>query len=237
MFRKTTAALVLSISAATAVPVIANAAGVADGDWTGPYIYGGVNFNSNNYDIVGDGTIGPTMFDFNLPDLGGQGVGGTIGLGYDFQVSPTMVVGGFLDYTMPNNENDTIVNISSPGPNIAFDYALTHQSAATLGARVGYLPNPSTLIYGLVGYNWSNWDGSFTLSTGGPPVSSSYSFSNNGISVGAGIETMINQNFSLALEYRYTKFDDYDLLSIGPLLDLNMETSSQSVIARAAWRF
>lgn len=62
------------------------------------------------------------------------------------------------------------------------------------GARAGLKLSPSTLFYGLVGY---------TSLDGSAPVALPFSTDHKGLTIGAGLETMIAANWSLKAEYRH----------------------------------
>lgn len=202
-------------------------------------IYGGVTFGSNNYDIVGagDGNFESEGFDLNLPDLGGEGIGGSIGLAYDLQPTSNLVYGLFLDYSLSNVTNDTSISAEFPDfIDFDFDYELKQKYALTIGGRVGVLPSSETLIYGLLGYTKAEWEG--TLELDGD--SDSYTFDNNGVTVGFGIETFVMSNVTARVEYRYTSFDDYELFSEefeGDSVNIDLEASSQSIAAMVSYRF
>lgn len=236
-----------------AAPSVVGPAPMAANPFEGFSVYGGLNFNSNTYDVdgsVSESTSGDSA-SINLPDLGGEGVGVSLGLGYDYAVSPQWVVGGFLDYTWMNNDNDASLDFDLFGASGTADYDLEQTSQFTGGLRAGYMASPSTLLYGLAGYTHGEWEGDLAL--GGDLAtlvgenSMSYDFDNSGWSLGAGIETMLTEAVSMRIEYRYTNYDDYTILSGSDLRDLtgtptvsgsvDMETSSQAVSMAIAYRF
>ncbi|MEL6735167.1 MAG: outer membrane beta-barrel protein, partial [Pseudomonadota bacterium] len=73
---------------------------------------------------------------------------------------------------------------------------------------------PDTLVYGLAGYTWQNYSGGLTVNDdgGAQVLGGSYEFDTGGLTVGAGIENRIGNNMSVKLEYRYTDFDDVDII-------------------------
>lgn len=210
--------------------------------FSGFSVYSGLNFNSNNYDINADASI-PDLFygGLNLPDLGGEGLGFGVGVGYDFEVSPRMIVGGFFEYSLMNNENDTSVTVGNQGGSLSIDYTLNQKSLATVGARAGFLSSPSTLIYGLVGYSQGEFEGEASASiTGMGDASTSYDFKNQGWTFGFGVETMLSEKISMRLAYKRTQYDDYELLNgSGALSGVSAyaEHSTQSISAEIAYRF
>ena len=203
--------------------------------FSGLGVYGGLTFGSNNYDVVGKGELSETDFDFNLPDLGGTGIGGMIGVGYDFQPTDRLIYGVFLDYSSSNVANDTSLNIGAPVATSA-EYDLTQASALTIGGRFGYVPSTDSLVYGLLGYTHAEWEGEFSFGGSGD----SYNFDNKGLTIGFGMETFVADNLTLRIEYRHTSFDNYELIRLGNDIDnitVDLETKSQAVGALVSYRF
>ncbi|PQO24300.1 porin family protein [Rhodobacteraceae bacterium WD3A24] len=212
--------------------------------WSGPWVGAGLGMGSTNYDIVGDFNL-PMVGedglrgDFDLPDLGGQGGLVTIEGGYGFRLSPNMVAGVQLDYTATHIDNDTSFSVSGEA-DLDFDYRVRPESMLTAAGRIGYLPSERTLIYGLLGFTRGNFNGEYDLS-GDFNASDSYDFDLDGWSLGAGIETMLSDNVSMKLEYRYTAFEDHDLFET-PVgrdgsVDIDMETDVQTVRAVVSYHF
>ena len=215
--------------------------------FSGFHVYGGLTVGSNNYDIVGDGVFAfPFIdaddtdldFDFDLPDLGGEGAGAIIGAGYDFRVGSQAVIGGFLDYSATDINNDTSLDVSGLADvDASIDFKQTSQW--TLGARAGFTPSASTLVYGLVGYSRGEFEGD--LQGDAEFLGDDYDFDVDGYSLGAGIETMVTENVSLKLEYRYTKYEDFEVFDFdaddfgGASADL--ETSSHRANMMIGYRF
>lgn len=106
----------------------------------------------------------------------------------------------------------------------------------TLGGRLGYLMTPRTMIYGLAGYSQVNLDNpSVQVSFSDPvsniagslpgPVAGALAAAANspssmtlplpdsldGYTLGAGVEVMISEAWSVKTEYRYSSFDGGDI--------------------------
>jgi outer membrane immunogenic protein len=118
-------------------------------------------------------------------DLGGDGIFGTVTIGYDRVLRPGWVGGVFADYDFGSNISTNVSGNS-----------IDQNHSWSIGGRLGFLTTPSTLIYGTGGYTQSEFD----------VVDSSKTF--NGYFVGAGVETFLRDNWTLKLEYRFSKFDE-----------------------------
>lgn len=204
------------------------------GDWTGFHIgvgggYGGVNHRlaldaSDDGDSLGDV--------FSLSGVGGEGGLFTVEGGFDYQFGDQFVAGVSGDYTYSNIGTDLSVDIPNT---FSGSYSLDASNSFSVLGRLGWLSNPDTLVYGLVGWTWTEFEGDF--SGGGPD----YSFDLDGLTVGAGIETRFTPNITGKLEYRYVDYGDNSLISgdIGEdiFLDLYNDTSMQTIRAVVSYRF
>jgi outer membrane immunogenic protein len=157
-------------------------------NWTGFYLGAGIGGGVLDTDIAGI-------------DGNGEGILGTVVIGYDRQLASGWVAGVFADFDF--------ADISAEGSGIDVD--LNH--AWSIGARLGGLVTPKTLLYATGGYTQAEFN-SDVLGISG---------AEDGYFVGAGIEHMLRENWSLKLEYRYSDFsnDDDDLTSHTGRLVLN----------------
>jgi len=120
----------------------------------------------------------------------------------------------------------------------------------TLGARLGFLSSPNTLIYGLVGYTWGQYglDAGFSFDFDRRELAALDSgrgydsgdgfgadFDVEGWTVGAGIETMLTDNLSIKGEYRFTQFDEEGIFEFGPY-GLDAEPSVHTARAVLSYR-
>jgi outer membrane immunogenic protein len=127
-------------------------------------------------------------------EYGGQGLFGTVSIGYDRLIRPGWVAGVFADYDFGSS-------ISSDNYNpFLGSYSIDHNYSWAVGARLGFLASPSTLIYGTAGYTQAQFE------TSAQYLSGFNSPTFQGYFVGAGIETFLRQNWTLKLEYRYSDF-------------------------------
>jgi outer membrane immunogenic protein len=177
--------------------------------WTGFYIFGGAGGG------IWDADTSTARFGVGTIDhrVGGDGWFGTVGLGYDWQVNPTWVVGAFADGqfgSLRGNVDDTFA---------AFTGRIKMQDAWAAGARVGYLVAPNVLSYVNAGYSGSHWSGSTLTSafTGAPAGFHTDSFNRNGWFVGGGVENNLNifgisaPGWFMKTEYRAAYYDRKDL--------------------------
>jgi outer membrane immunogenic protein len=199
-----------------------------DMDWSGAYVGASLGYGSANHDIdVATDLLGPNL-NANLPDLGGEGFVGSLHAGYSQQFDK-FILGVQIDGTLGNIENDT--SLSFGGDNL--DYTLAMTDMYTLSLRGGYLVNSETQMYGLVGYSRGNFDGDLTSSVG---LNADYSFEMDGVTIGAGLETLVTDAISLGIEYRMTQFEDYNLISAG-VNSVDLETNVQTVQVFMNYRF
>jgi|RhiMetdeSRZDD1v2_1073273.scaffolds.fasta_scaffold140249_2 outer membrane immunogenic protein len=188
--------------------------------WTGFYIGAGIGAGAASYDITGtknrtvrettqscspvavticghthyvehctdsskDVTYTTPFSDSGTTDVG---VFGVVTVGYDRVLKQGWVAGVFADADFGSGISG---NVSVGGVQSSLD----HNHSWAVGARLGYLVTPSTLLYGTAGYTQAE----FELSGFG-----AHDF--RGYFVGAGVETFLRPNWSLRLEYRYSDF-------------------------------
>ena len=194
------------------------------GDWTGFHVGIGGGYGAVNHrlavDVAGFGDV------FSFSGIGGEGGLFTAEGGYDYQFSSDFVAGIMGDYTYSGI--GTELDVDAFGANFTLDAS---HSFSVLG-RLGWLANPDTLIYGLVGWTWTEFEGDLEFGGGG----TSYSFDLDGLTVGAGIETRFTPNITGKLEYRYTDYQDNTLIGGGGI-ELYNDTSMQTIRAVASYRF
>lgn len=238
-------------------PTSVAAPSVDDFEWTGFYVGGSIGRGSSNYEIDGSYSNGnsspPISASINLPDLGGDGMIGSVRVGYDYQRSESLIVGASIDASFSDVVNDTNLNLSAnfageaDAETLNFEYELSPSKIYTIAGRVGYLANETTMLYSLLGYSRGTFEGNLSgsLTVDGNPagnVSSSYDFELDGVTVGFGIDTMLAGNLGFGIEYRYTSFDRYrfydgPLIGGGDNVEVGFDTAVQSVQALLNYRF
>jgi opacity protein-like surface antigen len=147
---------------------------------------------------------------------------GTLQAGYD-QRFGNVVVGGFANYDFyPSDQSSSASNgidgtlsigilpplFVIPGIPIANYASVTSnvelKNTWSVGARLGYLLTPNTLIYGLGGYTEASFDGQIDLSylnlaTGPQTLSLRVPNELHGYFLGAGGEVKVSSNVALRL--------------------------------------
>jgi outer membrane immunogenic protein len=169
-------------------------AGVAALGTTAAQAQGVTTTNPSWSDIYfgGQASIGEQRNQYNHPVIrGGTGDDfGGIGLtvGADLRLAPRWVIGGrfYFDGTAgtgsPNSANGVIIRATSD-----YDYGVA--------ARLGYLVDPTTLMYGTAGYEWKPV--TVTLGT------ATDTHTTGNFTIGAGVEKLISRDFSLVAEVVY----------------------------------
>ena len=194
-------------------------------NWNGFYVGVGIGAGAVVHDVSvseydryeGDYYLNNVL---NFDGIGGEGIFGTVTLGYDRVIRPGWVAGVFVDYDFSGISTD--LSIPALG---GVSASLDHTHSWSVGARLGFLTNASTLLYGTAGYTQADFD----LGTNVPEINYHLrSPSVSGYFVGAGIETFLRDNWTLKLEYRFSQFDgdtilDYDDIKID--LEPSMHTA------------
>ncbi len=190
--------------------------------WTGIYITGGLGGSYMFTDMVGE-------VDAFLEEEGDEGIGvgalgnsgaanffGSVGAGIDFQVSPRWVIGIVGDYDFGSSQDASVSGGGFVDPSLG--EAVVTVSAEmgdtwSIGGRIGHLINPRTLVYALGGYSEAeisltgSLEGDVQFEDFGPYTVTSGKSWRQGYFVGGGLETMLMENISAKLEYRYAKYD------------------------------
>jgi outer membrane immunogenic protein len=173
----------------------------ASPSWNGFYIGGGIGAGAVVHDVSVSESYIPHMESISayrgsnilsFDGIGGEGIFGTVIVGYDRLVRPGWVVGVFADYDFSGISSDLDIPYE-------FSASLDHNYSWSLGARLGVLSSPTTLWYGTAGYTRGEFE--FGISEG-----PSRSFDFEGYFVGAGVESLLGRNLALRLEYRFTQF-------------------------------
>jgi outer membrane immunogenic protein len=214
----TVAALVGVAGSANAADIYAGGGGglkdayVPVSTWTGFHVGLGVGAEALDHKVViGD----PVTFD----GISSTGVIGTVEVGYDRQYG-NLVVGLFFNYDFGDNVATTLEGAG-------LDIKVAQTDSWTVGGRVGYLVNPSTMAYVLGGYTET------TLELQGV-TGISWNPTLDGWTVGGGLETKLGGNWTAKAEYRYTEYN-----SVSPIrnVPVSVETSEQSARLVLSYKF
>lgn len=189
----------------TKAPVVAPVS-----NWTGFYVTGGFGYglmSSDQHSINGAGAT--TSVDTRT---GGRGYFGTVGLGYDYQLTPAWVVGVFGDAQW-GDIRGSLIDIAAPG----ISGNLKNDANYAVGGRLGYLVAPNVLSYVNAGYSY----GQFKASTfnDGSTIGKSH---RDGWFIGGGVENDLNffgikaPGWFMKTEYRVTEYNRKDSFYAGP---------------------
>lgn len=191
-------------------------------NWTGFYIGGGVG--GVMFTTTDTGTATDPIGLNETTDFGSSGFMGTLQAGYDVQFPMSRWVAGLfvdVDWTSAEAQRTAghpITHTIDTWRSVSLD------GEWSVGGRVGYLFWPETLIYGLGAYTSQ----SVSVSGHTDLVRIDGSFESSGLSVGAGIETQLQDNWTVKFEYRYTQSDDYNLNNVR--ISESLDTQSARVV-------
>lgn len=132
--------------------------------------------------------------------------------GYDWPFGPWAL--GVADEASKANVGDAATGFSTTPAFCTFARELDYTLAAC--ARAGYAFD-SILVYGTGGMAWGELDRTFAMSNGAKSFTPSGDGDAEGYGIGAGIEWMWADNFSIGFEYMRTSLDDDEyLVDVGP---------------------
>ena len=212
--------LVATGASAADLPVYTKAPAVAAVyDWTGYYIGTNVGYSwgrgSTNGNVTGTSsatTVGVGTVNTVLPTLpltGTADVNGFIGgaqLGYNWQREKWLLgLEGDIQFSNERGAGDVCTAACPAGYVFTRDYKLDWFGTAR--GRDGFLPAERILLYATGGLAYGHFSGSsWTL----PMNFGTWTSTNVGWTVGAGVESALGANWSVKLEYLYM-----DLGSVG----------------------
>ena len=193
---------------------------VATVDWTGLYIgaSAGAGAIVNELDSP---ILGGVTFD----GVGGEGVLGSLMLGFNWQAGSSFVLGiqGDIGMTDMSTEFDFPLLAG-----LSVDAKPNWFASASL--RLGFLPTPDTMIYVIGGYSHAEYEVDIDIGAGGVDFDQDY----DGFHVGGGVEAMLTDHLTARAEYRYTQYQDEDW-GTGGLI--NVEPSSHTGTLGIAYLF
>jgi opacity protein-like surface antigen len=187
-------------------------------NWTGFYI--GANLGG----AWANGTLTDNLTGASFTgDHSGVIGGGTAG--YNWQVSPNLVVGieGTIDGTSIGKTSN-IVTVPINGVPTAIQGSVDTNWIATFAGRIGFAQN-NVLYYFKGGGGWVNNSATLTNTITGASVSASNT--RGGGLVGGGIEYGISPNWTLKAEYDYLGLDHWT--NSGPLFPGDTFTVSRHI--------
>jgi outer membrane immunogenic protein len=176
-------------------------------NWTGFYVGVGGGKSSLNNKLSAQPGSDPSLGLYaSLNGLGADGLLATINAGFDYQFTPSFVVGIFGDYDFHSLKSTLDVDITNVPLNAHGEISVNQQWS--IGGRFGYLTSPSTLVFVSGGYTALSLS-NFVATVSGPFPAETFVAAVPRIAggfVGTGFETKLTTNVSLRGEYRFSKF-------------------------------
>jgi outer membrane immunogenic protein len=215
--------------------------------WTGCYIDAGVGYGMWNQDhSVTSNTLALTTV---TTTDGGRGWLGRGGIGCDYQVSPSFVIGAFGDYDwMGLNGSNTANEVVAIGNAFIPVTANVKETGAWYaGVRLGYLPYPNLMTFVSGGWTGTRFTGTqeFTTATGvltGFTYPTAYNVS--GWFIGGGYEYKMPwaSNLYWKTEYRFAQYQSVNLIetSLAGVPTGNTQHNQsfvQTATTSLVWRF
>jgi outer membrane immunogenic protein len=211
--------------------------------WTGFYIGagGGYAMASHELDFSNGPLIPPPIaFDVNLDGLSGKGGLFTLGAGADYQINNKLLVGAFFDYDWTDINTEINASITGFGGGVTANAEFEVENQWSIGGRIGYLPDPRTLLFISAGYTRVDIsDIIFSVTAPGlgslsGVLASVGNFS--GTFIGGGAEIRLTDALSIKGEYRYTNLGSESvtlLPDLAPAINDFVSTSLDPTIQTA----
>ena len=205
--------------------------------WTGFYLAAGGGYGQWTADTT---TVSPTTGICVLcveQRQGGRGWFGTVGAGFDFQVSERIVLGVLTDYDFGNLKG----TIQDQTPFFAGE--IKQRSAWAVGARAGWLVTPRLLSYFTAGYTQARFSDAPMVSTfnGAATPFSTAAFTTSGYFLGGGVEYEVLPGWNWKNEYRVSSYDSRtlrDCTAAGACISsITFEPTVQTVRSELVYRF
>lgn len=137
----------------------------------------------------------------SLNGIGGEAFVGGVMAGINHRLWPRVVVGAQFDATFNTDQ----VELNAPGVNADISSDVTF----AVSGRLGYLLSERTMAYMIGGISYTEYD--LSASIGGVGVNVNVADVYGG-HVGGGIETILAPGWKMRAEYRYTSYEEEDLL-------------------------
>lgn len=203
--------------------------------WTGAHVNGGVGFGTWSANTTtANANTGACTLCVNQTQ-GGNGWLGKVGAGYDYQINQNWLAGVLFDY----DKSELKGTIQDQFPFFAGN--IKQESAYAGGVRVGWLFNPSTLVYVSGGYSRAYFSGTsvVTTFTGATSFFTTPAFNTGGGFIGVGMETNIARGWFLRGEFRYARYGSTDIPQVNSVtgarqanirFDPEVQTGTMSVV-------
>jgi outer membrane immunogenic protein len=201
--------------------------------WSGLYVNGGVGYGLWTADTTTDLPNGACVVCNNITH-GGRGWLGEIGLGYDVQLNDKLLIGALFNYNFSAMSGTLDDSIGLFGKT-------NNDSTWFIGARGGWLMNPSVLNYVSVGYTQAHFDGgnlSSFVTLPGPVTRSSYDA--GGWFIGGGLEVALRGGWFWRSEVRYSDYSKAALTETfngAPAATLNFDPVVETATSELVYKF
>jgi outer membrane immunogenic protein len=210
--------------------------------WTGCFIAGGAGYGMFNQDQFEETDPGHVPVGASAT-TGGRGWFGTAGVGCDYQVNSSIVIGVFGDWDFGDIKGQ--LNIAPAS--VVFGTE-SEKWAWGAGGRIGWLVTPTVLTYVSAGYTQAHFNsvGLSNSLTGAALAFNMSANTYNGWFLGSGFEYAVSflpSGFFFKSEYRYSTYQTADVplvfntsgLNIGA--DVNSKKFVQTVRSELVFRF
>jgi outer membrane immunogenic protein len=187
--------------------------------WSGFYLGAGIGAGAVVHEVTASV---PGLASASLDGIGGEGIFGTVTIGYDHQIGRA-VVGIFADYDFSNISSD----ISAAR---LFNASLDHKWSRSVGGRLGFIVTPHTMWYGMTGYTQAQFD--LDSSIGSLDLSDF-----KGYFLGLGVESQLGAGWALRAEYRFTQFSSETVFSAPGLVTVDLEPLMHTARVALTYKF
>lgn len=208
---------------------------VAPFDWSGLYLGLGAGGGISNDEAEYATTItAEDQYALSIDGLSGESGLAEATIGFDWQAGSRFVLGALADVYWFGAEAETFFEEPSSGfvfkcpgdPCEAVErteLSIEREWGYDVLVRAGVLVNDRTLLYALGGYSGQSIEADYVHGLVGRVIETREVFATEpeatgaeeehvqGWTVGAGVEAMVTRNASVKAEYRYTRFDDFEV--------------------------
>jgi outer membrane immunogenic protein len=132
-------------------------------------------------------------------------------VGFDRQMG-TLVIGGIAE--VGTSDYRSAVSAFSTTP-ASYTFTREIEYLANVRARIGFTPEPVSLIYATAGVGYVSMDNSFATTNTVNAVTSDFDEDSIGFVVGGGVEHKLSSNISLGIEYLFQQYQDESTVRLG----------------------
>lgn len=181
-------------------------------NWTGVYADAGIGYGLWSANTTTRDPVTNACDQCVNQRQGGSGIFGTVGLGYDYQVTNKLVAGVFGDFD-PSQLKGTI---QDGGP--YYVGTISQNWAWNAGARLGWLVTPQVLTYTKAGFTQARFGGTGMQDThdGADTSFSTSGFTTDGWMLAGGVEAEFAPGWFWRAEYRYAQYGVHTIADTSP---------------------